>query len=1132
MMAGDGGDTPVTPPPPDRAAAPMEVFLLGRFEVARRGDLIPRSSWKRRRPADVLKLVAIAPGRALAREEVISTLWPDRDPASGANNLHRALYDLRQVLGGRFVDLERGFVSLRPDVWLDVEAFEAAARSGEPDEAREAIALYEGDLCPEDREAPWLAKRREALRARMAAIALPLARAAAERGDAEVAIPLLRRVLDAGSAAREPRKLLLRVLAETGQRDEALRQFDTCEASLRDRGVAVDAELRALRDAVARGEIGPTGEGRDGYRHSARRLLGTTEPAPVRGRSSSLLLFESLIEQGAGTLVLLGEPGVGKTRLAVEGARIAQEAGALVLTATCEPLRAMPYAPFADLVAECGSRGSRAVDPFAAHHPAGLPPEAEKKRLFDAVGAALAAVGGGRPIYVLLDDLHRIDESSANLFHFLARSAHALGLMLVGTCREDAVHSGAPVQMLLAHLDCERLARGIRVQRLDLDASRAQLADLLGEVPSEALAARFYRVTDGNPFYTEELARSFKESGCVRIPDRPASAIAERLSHLEPSAVALLEAAAVAGRFDLEIARRATGLGAREVVGALELTLEARILDGDGSGYHFHHSLTRAAVYENLPAARRSALHRAVADAIEARVTAAQGGVEDVSEELAHHRRAGDQPDRAFAHLVEAGRRAAARAGLREANAFFEGALALGDGVGASGPRRLELLESLGEVRLALADLAGAARAFDVAAGLSDASGWRPSPEARARTRSGAALALLASGRAAEARARIEAAVADALCGAGRERARTSLLQAELAWHEGRLGDAVAAARRAEEEARGLGELALAARARDVWASAATALGDPPPASGLDPVEAEGAEEPFPVHLALWENELLGDRPLGEIEAQVSAYRAQVTARRSVAGVAVAVTIGGAIAARAGRLDAAEDALREAVRLQRELGSALGEAIATDALARLLTARGRPEEAMALLGEGALVAERSRLRRHTLTRLQTALAQNRLAAGAIYAAEDAVRQASEILARHGECLVCHALFRPVAIRVALLRGRLREAEREADDLDALAARRGGRGLAAVAREARGRVLAGLGRAADAATALVEAADAHDARGALFDGARAAALAARALRAGGTDHQERAEALARRASLVLSPLGCSADDCAP
>ena len=107
--------------------------------------------------------------------------------------------------------------------------------------------------------------------------------------------------------------------------------------------------------------------------------------------------------------------------------------------------------------------------------------------------------------------------------------------MLVATCREDGVHSGAPVQMLLAHLDCERLARGLRVQRLDLAGTREQLGDLLGAAPGEALATQFYRTTDGRPFYTEELARAFKESGQVKVPDDPAAAVRERVARLGPA---------------------------------------------------------------------------------------------------------------------------------------------------------------------------------------------------------------------------------------------------------------------------------------------------------------------------------------------------------------------------------------------------------------------------------------------------------------------------------------------------------------------------------------------------------------------------------------------------------------------
>src|SRR5690349_5954427 len=97
----------------------LRVFLLGRFEVWRDDAAIPPAAWRRRRPADLIKRVALAPGRALAREQLIDELWPDKDPETGANNLHRALHDLRQTLGGRYVAPDKGVIRMDPEVWVD-----------------------------------------------------------------------------------------------------------------------------------------------------------------------------------------------------------------------------------------------------------------------------------------------------------------------------------------------------------------------------------------------------------------------------------------------------------------------------------------------------------------------------------------------------------------------------------------------------------------------------------------------------------------------------------------------------------------------------------------------------------------------------------------------------------------------------------------------------------------------------------------------------------------------------------------------------------------------------------------------------------------------------------------------------
>jgi len=1110
--------------------ASIRLYLLGRFEVVRGDVPIPPQAWRRRRPADLLKLVALTPGRVLSREAVIETLWPGKDPASGANNLHRALYDLRQILGARWVDLDHGKVSLEPSVWVDVGAFEAAAARGDPAALESAVALYRGDLAPEDLESPWLARRRAELRLRLSEVALPTAEAAAARGEAALAVSLLRRVLDVDPTREEPNALLMRLLAESGRRADALRQYEVCEVARSARGLGAPAEaLRALYDAILRGQIGSSLARLpyDGYRRAALRLLGQPEPAPLRGRTGSVMLFESLAEQGSGSLVLLGERGVGMTRLAVEGARIAQAKGAVVLTGVCDPSRPAPYSPFADLFSDYSRAGGNGSNPFddRMHEGCGAL-EGRPGRLHEAVREQLAAIGSGRPVYLLIDDLHDADESSANLFHDLARAARALRLMLVATCREDAVRFGTPVQMLLAHLDCERLARGVRVQRLDLPSSRAQLSDLLGTPPGEPLAAQFYRMTDGSPFYTEELARAFKESGQVRLALDPASALRERVARLGPAAEALLEAAAVAGhRFDFEVVRPASGLGGSEALAALDQALEVRILDEDGSGYHFHHALVRDAIYGALPAARRVSLHRAVADAIDERASGAPGGMEDAAEALAYHRRAADQPDRAFGHLVAAGHRAAARGGLSEANAFYEGAVALADAAEASGPRRLELLEALAEVQLAQAELPEAVRAFEAAASLRDLSGWRPGPAERARARRGAALALLVGGRTGEAKLELEAGLSDALAGSGDERAETLLLLSEVAWHEGRERESRELAERCAEEARGVGDLGLAGRGQEMAALARIALGEPP-LDETEPTEP-GPERPFAVHLVLWENDLLGDRPQGEILAGVTSFRDWAASHQARAALALSRAFEGALAARAGRLDRAEQALREALQLFRAESSALGEAFTLDRLADLFTLRGRHEEAMALLGEGVVAAERAPLRRHVLTRLHATLACNRLAAGAIYAAEDAAREASALIARHGECTVCHTLFRSALLRVAVARGRLDEAAAEAGELETMATRRGGRGLAAAARLARAHLLAALGEPGESAAAYSEAARGFDGLGAYLDGALAWAGAARELRfRGEASGAAEAEAAERRSGEVLERAGLS------
>jgi hypothetical protein len=313
------------------------------------------------------------------------------------------------------------------------------------------------------------------------------------------------------------------------------------------------------------------------------------------------------------------------------------------------------------------------------------------------------------------------------------------------------------------------------------------------------------------------------------------------------------------------------------------------------------------------------------------------------------------------------------------------------------------------------------------------------------------------------------------------------------------------------ERAREAGDADLAARGADLGALARAMLGDalrPPEDAGGDRARQDLApEHPVPVHLVLWDRDLLGDATAGEI-GEAAALLAQRARQRDAAGAVAEGRHGEGVAAlAAGDLDLAEDALRDALERHRAIGSAIGEALALERLAALLTVRGRLDEALALVDLGIVVAERARLRRHALTRLHAMEARNRLAAGALYSAEDAVREASETAVRHGECAACDAAFRPEAVRVALARGRIGDADVEATLLENIARQRGGRGLVATARFTRARVLAAHGRTDDALAALAHARAGFLGAGHRLDAGRTVRLEARLRGAGWTMPEE-------------------------
>ncbi len=125
----------------------LRIELLGRVGITVDGAAMPPDAWRRKRALELLKLLALAPGQVLHREEIIDALWPDKDLSAGANNLNRTLYDLRKQVGDGRVVLSKGVARLSADVWVDVAAFETAVGDGDRESLTRAVQLYRGDLC-------------------------------------------------------------------------------------------------------------------------------------------------------------------------------------------------------------------------------------------------------------------------------------------------------------------------------------------------------------------------------------------------------------------------------------------------------------------------------------------------------------------------------------------------------------------------------------------------------------------------------------------------------------------------------------------------------------------------------------------------------------------------------------------------------------------------------------------------------------------------------------------------------------------------------------------------------------------------------------------------------------------------
>jgi DNA-binding SARP family transcriptional activator len=218
------------------AECALEIDLLGGFRVTVGGQAVADEAWRRRKPAALLKLLALAPGKRLHREQAMDSLWIDLEPAAAAANLRKALHHARGALdatssgAGSLITSEGEFIALPSDVVLDVSRFRTmlarARRASAVDEYKDALDVYRGDLLPDDRYDEWAIGPRRDLRTEFLSGLTELVALLEARGEIAAALDAARRLVATESAREESNALLIRLFALTGRRADALRQYE------------------------------------------------------------------------------------------------------------------------------------------------------------------------------------------------------------------------------------------------------------------------------------------------------------------------------------------------------------------------------------------------------------------------------------------------------------------------------------------------------------------------------------------------------------------------------------------------------------------------------------------------------------------------------------------------------------------------------------------------------------------------------------------------------------------------------------------------------------------------------------------------------------------------------------------
>ena len=753
------------------------------------------SIWQHRNIRSLLAYLLFSPGRRRGRDQVMDALWPNLDVENATNRLNSTVHQLRQLLepdltrpaNSHLLRLEPDILLLADasDLWTDIDTFlrlnSNLHATSDPSRAEkflvDAVALYRGDFLQGERSSEWVLAQREVYQRIWIGLLLELADRRMSRNDFPLALEALNPILSADGTNEAAVCRLMLALTQLHRREEALQLYRQLVTTLKTHeGIDPLPETTHIFEAVLQGDITAVMENmpfspkhgqsatsneqnvpQDELQQPSQIQIGRSHQSPFVGRTEELLLLRNSLyatelvgKHGNLTLtsmpplpfgmtnnppllLLKGETGIGKTRLAEELSREAVKRGwSVAWSRSYEQEKDIPYRLWTEVLRKAimmtyGSLyaqlrdstqhktfetlfGSNAIQHLCTLLPElqmvlpeGLAPNSllttqEQLRVWEAVRSFLATLSRNRPLLLVLDDIQWADDSSLELLAYLTRRLHtqaAQRILLLGTCRETELLPSHLLRSFITDLQRELAMISLNVQPL----TKGQISTLVAPLP-EPIVEHIQTQAAGNPFFAEELARySYSALPTSRstaqqwepasastslLPETITAALARRMSNLSSPCQRLLgKAAVLGGSFEFEMVRLmeqgpTAPLDEDPLFDLLDEALQAGIVTEESSDhtimYHFWHPLIVEHLYEQLSVTRRTQLHRRAAEALQQLY---QHRVEEVAAAITQHLLMGGGDTLQIASYAEiAGNRAYTLSAYPEAQHHYQLAIA------------------------------------------------------------------------------------------------------------------------------------------------------------------------------------------------------------------------------------------------------------------------------------------------------------------------------------------------------------------------------------------------------------------------------------------------------------------------